>query len=326
MTAFEKLSEKIDIEISEFKSHYEGLSPMAVYNDSYKINFFESFKNMLSNDYIDNDYNGKVIAWLSEKNSPIDFLHEMYMGSDGEMSYDWDDMMEWVKGVYFEEKRLEKQELHYEISSLGLKDVPISNDEYFEGFECFVSVGHSPVVFSANFPGSFDENINAEFGAFFRERLLVKSCDYGCDTYPGGVTKIRGELDGEYTFRQEVWNFIEAVEQMFNCKCDFIKGYNGFEFAFEFGSDNKKGCYVFAAGNNGQEFTETLYLTDLLMIRDPQIANTIISIDKALYTLLEENLLRREDRVASLDEVIKGAEEQKNEQKVDKGLNVEQER
>lgn len=330
MTVFEKLCDKIDVEMEDFKSHYAGLTPLAVYNDAYKINFYESFKNLLCNDYVgENEYNVDILSWLADKGSPIGFLHETYMSSDCEMSYDWDDMMEWIKDVYFEEKRLEKQELHYKIKSLGLQDVSASKDEYFEGFNCVCNISNQPVIYNLYSPSPFDENLNKEFTAFFRDKLLVKSCDYGRDTYPGGVDApvtcgdVYTNPHMVQTYQQQVWNFIEDVEQMFGCECQYYKACNGFEFVFEFGSEENQGCYVFGTGNNGQEFCETLYLTDWAMIRDPQVADTIITIDRALYTLLEEHSLRREDKAASLDDVIKGAEEQKAVQKDAKALGLE---
>lgn len=298
MNAFEKLCDKIDIEMSDFKSQYEELSPLEVYNDSYKINFFESFKNMLCNDYIDNDVNANLIAWLSEKNNPIDFLYDAYIGSDVEMSYDWDDMLDWMAGVYLEEKEHDKQDFCNKIGSLGLKDVPSVNDDYFDKFDYYCHISNEPIVFSSHVPIRFDKDLDKEFGAFFKEKLLVKSCDYGCDTYPDGIKKAVG--DGNVytkpgivqTYQQRVWDFIESVEEMFDCNCHFYEDVNGFEFAFEFGSGDRKGCYALAAGNNGQEYSECLYLTKPELIRDPQIANIIISIDKALYALLEGYNLR----------------------------------
>ena len=241
-------------------------------------------------------------------------------------------MLDWVKGVYFEEKRLERQELYNKVNSLGLKDVSAAKDEYFDGFNYVCSISNQPVVFNPYSPSPFYENLNTEFTAFFREKLLVKSCDYGCDIYPGGVDApvtcgdVYTNPHMVQTYRQQVWNFIEAVEQMFGCECHYCEECNGFSFAFEFGSGDNKGCYVFGTGNNGQEYCEILYLTSADMIRDQQVADTITTIDKAFYTLLEEHSLRREDKVASLDDVIRGAEAKKDEQKIDKELPVEQER
>ena len=293
------LREKLDHEMNEFKSSYNDMSITEVYNDWYIIGFNESYYELLFSDYVEERLDKDVLKWLSSKETPLSYLYDEWLSCDGHTSYGWDDMIDWLESVYSEEKHLEKQELYNNINSLGLKDVPEKNDEYFHGFDYFAHVSTEPFVFSANFPNNFDKDVDKDFAAFFNEKLLVKSCDYGCDTYPNGVTKDIEGL-GEYTFQQSVWNFIEATEQMFECKCHFYEGYNGFEFAFEFGSDDKRGCYVLAAGNNGQEYSETLYLTNPELIHDPQMANTIISIDKALYTLLEEHSLKREGR----DEVL----------------------
>jgi len=288
---FNVLKEKLEHEMNEFKASYNDMSSTEVYNDWYIIGFHEAYYKLLTSDYFSDEVEPKTINWLANKKTPVSYLYEKFKSCDEEMSHSWDDMIDWIIDVYLDEK----QEFYNNISSLGLKDVPVIDDEYFDGFNYFCHISNQPFVFSANFPNNFDKGIDKEFATFFNEKLLVKSCDYGCNTYPNGIAKVIEDL-GEYTFQQPVWNFIEATEQMFECKCHFYEGYNGFEFAFEFGEGENKGCYVFAAGNNGQEYTETLYLTNPEMIRDSQITNTIITIDKALYTLLEEHSLKREER------------------------------
>lgn len=315
------LREKLDHEMNEFQASYKDMSSTEVYNDWYIIGFHESHYEVLTSDYFSEQVSSNLVDWLAKKETPISYLYQKWMSCDGEMSHSWDDMIDWIVDVYLEEK----QELHNSIASLGLKNVRETNDEYFEGFGCFCHISNEPLVFSPNNPYNVDKEVDKEFAKFFNEKLFVKSCDYACDTYPNGITRVFEGL-GEYTFKQQVWDFIDATEQVFDCECLYDEGYNGFEFAFEFGEGENKGCYVFAAGNNGQEYTETLYLTNPELIREDTIRNTIISIDKALYTLLEEYGLKREAKDVSLEEVIKGAEAKKDTEAVKSAPVVEQER
>lgn len=184
------------------------------------------------------------------------------------------------------------------------------NDDYFDKYAYICHITDHPVVFSAELPDNMDKEIDKEFVKVFRNMMNVKCCDYGCDTYPNGITKnINGS--GQYTFQQKVWDFINQMEKTFDCKCNFIEGYNGFTFDFEFGCGENKGCYSFGAGNNGQEFSQVLYLKDYKQIREPETLKALTYIDSNIYRLLEDCNLRVRPREVnkSLDSKISEAKE-----------------
>ena len=278
------LRENLDKELEAFRKSYDEFSIIQTYNDWYTIGFYESYYDVLTSDYAKDRLDSEAFEWLSSKENPLCFLYNEWISCDGELSLDWDDMVNWVNSVYSEEKHLEKQKLYNQINSLELKAVSASKEEYF-----------------AN---NFDAYVNKEFAEIFRKNLLVKCCNYGCDIYPGGISQAV-EGFGVYKFQPQVWNFIDKVEKLFDCKCCFDKSTNNFNFVFEFGNDDKKGCYVIGSGNNGQEYSVCLYLTDWKLIRNPDVINTLTTIDKALYSLLEEHGLRVEKaRVPSLEDNI----------------------
>lgn len=312
MRAGDILREKLDREMSEFKASYRDMSVTEVYNDWYIIGFKEEYFEMLMSDFTEGRFNDKEIAWLSSLEKPLDFLYDAWMDCDGAMDHNWDSMIDFVRGVYYDEKHREKQNLYYDIKALGVKVVENAPDDFLSQFDYFGHVSDNPFVFSAELPNNFDEEVDKTFGAFFKENLLVKSCDYGCDTFPCGVSKavVPGNVQ---IYRPEVWNFIEAVEQMFECKCTYYNEVNGFEFVISFGEDDSKGCYVFGAGNNGQEYSQCLYFNNPDQLNNADFVKAITTIDKAFYTLLEEYELCVVPKVreVSLEDKINEAQEQK---------------
>lgn len=186
------------------------------------------------------------------------------------------------------------------------------DDAYFDKYDYLCHITDHPVVFSAELPDNMDRAIDKEFEEVFQNKLNVKCCDYGCDTYPNGITKnIEGM--GQYTFQAKVWEFINQMEKTFDCKCNYFEGYNGFSFDFEFGSGENIGSYTFGAGNNGQEFSQVLYLKDYKQIREPETLKALTYIDGNIYKLLEDNDLRvyPRERNKSLDNKISKAEEKR---------------
>lgn len=101
--AIEKFLKTIDNEIKEFRENYASfLSPEAVYKDYYKIFFIESYFNMFFStaDEISED----VICWLNKQKNPLEFLYGKWLSCDGNFSESWEDMSDWVKQLFNEEK------------------------------------------------------------------------------------------------------------------------------------------------------------------------------------------------------------------------------
>lgn len=312
MGMHEALREKLENEIGEFRASYNNMSVIQAYNDWYIIGFKEEFFEMLMSEFAKNGLDDKEVVWIASLNYPLDTLYERWQKVDGAMNHDWEAMVDFVHSVYYEEKRRFKQDLYRDIKALDINVVRDASDDYFGKYDFVTHISESPVVLSATLPNNFDEEINQKFATFFKDKLLVKSCDYGCDTYPNGMSKEVAPGNVQ-TYQQPVWNFIEAVEQMFDCKCNYYNEVNGFEFIFEFGTGDNKGCYFLGAGNNGQEFSQGLYLNNSEQIYDAEFVKAITTIDKALYTLLEEYELCvvSKNREASLEDKIAEANVQK---------------
>lgn len=315
MSVYDVLKEKLDNEMREFKNSYRTMAAEQIYNDWYVISFMEEYYGFLTSDFVQNRFNEKELAWMVSLEKPLDFLYDKWQGSDGTTHYDWDVMSDFVWSIYYDEKRHEKQDLHNEIKTLDIKVIENTADDYFDKFDFRSHISHNPVVFNSGFPKHFDHEINERFEAFIKENVLVKSCDYGCDTYPNGILK--EVAPGNFqSYQQQVWNFIEAVEQMFDCKCTYYNKVNGFEFVIEFGEGDNKGCYVFGAGNNGQEYSQCLYFKNPDQLNNVDFVKNVKTIDKALYTLLEEYdlCLMPKEQEASLEDKIAEAKIQKVEE------------
>lgn len=104
MVGHDELRENLKKEIAEFKQEYEKKEPMQVYNDWYHIAFYEAYCAMLASDYIDNRCDDDLLGWLSEKEKPLGFLYAEWLSCDGELSLDWDDMLDWLESEYEREK------------------------------------------------------------------------------------------------------------------------------------------------------------------------------------------------------------------------------
>lgn len=309
MSLRELLEEKLDSEIAEFRASYNKLSVAETYNDWYVIGFMEEYFDALSSDNVSQRLGEKEMSWLTSKEKPLSFLYDFWMGVDGAMDHDWEAIFDFVRNAYNEEKRMVKRDLYHEIKTLDLNPVKDFDDTQFDYF-CHIT--DNPNVFSAQFDNNFDSSVDKIFGEFFKNKLSVKCCDFGCDTYPHGVSKEVAPGNTQ-TYQQQVWNFIEDVERMFGCKCTYFNEVNGFEFVIAFGKGENKGCYVFGAGNNGQEFSECLYLTNWELIQSPEFSKTLLTIDKAFCVLLEENDLRLNNaRATSLEDKIKEARSEKS--------------
>ena len=98
-TTFKK---NLDREMEEFRRGFNGMQPVDVYNNSYKINFYEEYYMLLGSDFID-EYT-QLIEWLSKFSYPLAFLYGEWLSCNGAFSEDWNDMINFITNVYDEEK------------------------------------------------------------------------------------------------------------------------------------------------------------------------------------------------------------------------------
>lgn len=95
--------EKMDKEMEAFKASYKNFDFQQVYNDWYTIGFYESYHDMLSCDFIDDKNIEEEILWLYDKETPLAYLYDKWIDSDGAFSHNWDDMLDFIRTVYEEE-------------------------------------------------------------------------------------------------------------------------------------------------------------------------------------------------------------------------------
>ena len=98
----ELLQEKIKKEIERFRDSYSKLDFKKVYNDYYKISFFESYYEMISTNFIDIECFENEIKWLSSKAEPLEFLYDEWLNGDSAFSFNWDKMFDFIKDLYYE--------------------------------------------------------------------------------------------------------------------------------------------------------------------------------------------------------------------------------
>lgn len=95
------LTQKLNNEIAEFKSTYETMEPMQIYNDWYIISFYEAYYEMLI--YLNDEPNGyhaqEVLDWLDTYENPLGFLYDEWLSCDGQLSHLWDDMIAWLQDL-----------------------------------------------------------------------------------------------------------------------------------------------------------------------------------------------------------------------------------
>ena len=119
-----QLFEKIDKEMEAFKASYKSFDAIQIYNDWYIIGFYESYYEMMSCDFLENEGAEEEIVWLSGKEKPLEFLYNEWMDSDGAFSHNWDDMLGFLRTVYEEELSREPILMQSGNNHLGEFDIP----------------------------------------------------------------------------------------------------------------------------------------------------------------------------------------------------------
>lgn len=96
------LKENLNREMQEFRQSFKSMQPVDVYNSFYKINFYEEYYMILSNDFID-EYT-QLVEWLSKFENPLLFLYNEWLSCDEAFSGDWNDMINFMITVCEEEE------------------------------------------------------------------------------------------------------------------------------------------------------------------------------------------------------------------------------
>lgn len=97
------LIEKVNKERDAFRQSYANKNALDVYDDWYKINFYEAYYVLFDEDYIYDHLDKEIVEWLCQFDAPLDFLYDMWLNCDFEFNGDWDEMIDWIINLYYEE-------------------------------------------------------------------------------------------------------------------------------------------------------------------------------------------------------------------------------
>lgn len=105
MDSYDKLMGLLEKEMQAFEDSYKSMTTTQVYNDWYIIGFYNEYFDMLTTGISGQLWlDDSIIAWLANKEQPLNFLYDKWMSCDGSFSHDWEEMLDWVNLVYGEEK------------------------------------------------------------------------------------------------------------------------------------------------------------------------------------------------------------------------------
>ena len=89
---------KLEYEMQNFKTAYETMTPVQVYNDWYVIAFYESYYEMMIY-YIEEKQYQDIFEWLNTFKNPLCFLYGEWLSCDGALCLLWDDMVAWLQDL-----------------------------------------------------------------------------------------------------------------------------------------------------------------------------------------------------------------------------------
>lgn len=106
MACFSQINEefraKLDAEITEFRNSYKEKTIEETYNDWHVISFYENYYNLLADSI--NDIEIDVICWLNGFKRPLMYLYNEWLSCDYSISDSFDDMVDWIEGLYQKEE------------------------------------------------------------------------------------------------------------------------------------------------------------------------------------------------------------------------------
>ena len=103
-----EFNKKIQSEVEEFRKRMTNESPEYVYSACEKVCFIETLYDMLFCTNIASDAKENIsfdaIKWLNKQKNPLEFLYGKWLSCGGNFSESWEDMSNWVKQLFNEEK------------------------------------------------------------------------------------------------------------------------------------------------------------------------------------------------------------------------------
>lgn len=96
---------KIDSERNKFQESYKTMEYIQIYNDYYIIGFYEAIHEILTSDYVKDNYL-EILEWLNTKENPLEYLYDKWMDMDGSFDFGWDENINWINILYRKEKEV----------------------------------------------------------------------------------------------------------------------------------------------------------------------------------------------------------------------------
>ena len=102
------IADRVGAEVKKFKEQILKKSKEEIYCEHYAIEFYEEFKEFLTNGFLE-DYENidPLLKWLSDKREPLSFLYDEWLKYDI-CTYAWDDLFGWIKEVYGRDAQVTK--------------------------------------------------------------------------------------------------------------------------------------------------------------------------------------------------------------------------
>ena len=92
--------ENLEKEMVAFRSSYDAMNKTQIYNDWYIIGFCEEYFDLFTSEYYEYEDCKEIYKWLSELDSPLGYLYDVWMCADSAFNHNWDAMWDFVEIAY----------------------------------------------------------------------------------------------------------------------------------------------------------------------------------------------------------------------------------
>lgn len=105
MSYLDKFLLNLSKERNSFKQECLGWDASRIYDNWYKIGFFEAYYDLFMSGYAEYDDYRNMYCWLSSFTCPLQFLYSEWLKADGALNHDWDEMLDFVERVMKDEDK-----------------------------------------------------------------------------------------------------------------------------------------------------------------------------------------------------------------------------
>lgn len=99
MSYLDKFLLNLSKERNSFKQECLGWDSSRIYDNWYKIGFFEAYYELFLSEYAEYDDYREVYQWLSNLPCPLQFLYSEWLKAGEAMSFNWDNMWDFIEEV-----------------------------------------------------------------------------------------------------------------------------------------------------------------------------------------------------------------------------------